>query len=743
MDWLYLVAITIALVLLVCLGIYLRTRQRSKNAAHKGRGEQERGVLREHDHELEEVIEVEFKPLAPEIKERPSAPCTGRQRLPQDMGDFEDTLNGDVVEARSKALEKAEEARQKTKRIDPVKRGGRPRGSALSDLKQDPRERGSRPPKPEVVCWKTGTQWILGLEVPEELLEDSELSVLQNGSYLHRDDWDERRWHLGDVTGTVVVQPTEGDFPGEIQVRLGEVDYLVFKLGGRTLSEGRRIMTPSSGWYLAIVPEDWQRDATSGSPPVTPEYVSINRYRAHYFLLQQGGCEGIAFQAPDGSSVVVESRGPKFELVGTRLVDASDDMGALFARQPPRISAIDQELWQEVQTIVVGEEGPDKGRWRTQFDPSPRVKEQPLPSEVMARRTGWYFLRLYDQTDELVDSLDFRFISSLRDIRLVDLSPSPLEDGHGPAQVEFLHDSGCRVQPLNDVEGPIQIKRGDEKTVLVVPPDPTLDLTRWHVGAENGPHVEVVLLVERVWWALAVENMPSNWVDKHLTISPDDLAATSDKAIWLRMPKPRWVDSIRVGFDQAKSRSYSLKVEENTVAIPLREFGDFEEASDGQEDVALKVWIEHRDWSDEVVLAVLPAWETRVEETVTGPALRQTARWLGLGRKKTAQAVAQLCPGLGEIKVNGHSVGEYFSHAPMKAKQFLNRLLELEEVQHALSELDATVAVHGSNQYTTRQVKAVTHALARGLISYDPSLKRSLREAGFGGVKVRALPNLE
>ncbi|MEW6567673.1 MAG: 30S ribosomal protein S9 [Chloroflexota bacterium] len=634
------------------------------------------------------------------------------------------------------------EATQKAKRIEPVKRGGRPRRHAPGDLKQEPGQRAIRAQKPEVVCWKTGGQWILGLEVPEELLEDSQLSVLQNGSHLHRDDWDERRWQLRHLAGTVVVQPNQEEPSSEIEVRLGEGNYLVFKLSGRNRSEGRRIRSPSSGWYLAIVPEDWERDATSGSPPVTPEYVSLDRYRAHYFLLQRGGCERIGFQTPDGSSVVVESRGPKFELLGTQLVDASDEMGALFSQQPPRIVAMDQGLWQEVQTIVVGEEGRGKGRCRIQFIPSPRGEEQTLPSEVMARRAGWYFLRLYGPTDELVESLDFRFVSSLRDIRFVDSSPSPLEEGHGPARVEFLHDRGCRVQPLSHIEGPVHIEQADDKTVLVVPPDPRLDLTRWRVCAEGSPPVEVVLLVERVWWALAAEQTPSSWVDKRVTLSPDDLGATSDKAIWLRMPKPRWADCVHVGFDRAKSRPYPLKVEENTIAIPLREFGDFEGARDGQVDVALKVWIESRDWRGEVVPAVLPAWQTRPAETVLSSAPLQASRWLGLGRKKTAWAVAQLCPGGGAIEVNGHSVGEYFGHAPVKAKRFLNRLLELEEPQRALSGLDATVTVDGSTAHTTRQVKAVAHALARALTNHDPTMRRRLQEAGFGGVKVRAAPNL-
>jgi hypothetical protein len=49
----------------------------------------------------------------------------------------------------------------------------------------------------------------------------------------------------------------------------------------------------------------------------------------------------------------------RFELVGASVVDANKDMGILFIQQPPRLRAINHETWLEVDSIVVGEEGPD------------------------------------------------------------------------------------------------------------------------------------------------------------------------------------------------------------------------------------------------------------------------------------------------------------------------------------------------------------------------------------------------
>jgi ribosomal protein S9 len=59
------------------------------------------------------------------------------------------------------------------------------------------------------------------------------------------------------------------------------------------------------------------------------------------------------------------------------------------------------------------------------------------------------------------------------------------------------------------------------------------------------------------------------------------------------------------------------------------------------------------------------------------------------------------------------------------------------DVRQVLARMEVSVDVRGSNPTTTRQAKAVAHALARALMSYDPQLKPLLKQAGFGGVRVK------
>ncbi|MBC7078331.1 MAG: mitochondrial small ribosomal subunit protein uS9m, partial [Synergistales bacterium] len=199
---------------------------------------------------------------------------------------------------------------------------------------------------------------------------------------------------------------------------------------------------------------------------------------------------------------------------------------------------------------------------------------------------------------------------------------------------------------------------------------------------------------------------------------------------------------VLVGFEQSKARPYDVKVTEKTIAVPLREFGDSKEVGDRTQEYPLKVWIE-RDgkFMMEKAVAAIPA-------SVVAPERGQvvsssTARRVGLGRKKTVVAEAVLRYGSAKIEVNGHPLDEYFKGTPSKAKCFLYRLFKLDPVHEALSQMEVRITVAGSSPSTMRQAKAVAHAIARALMSYDPKLKPLLRQAGFGGVRVKKTASVQ
>jgi hypothetical protein len=430
---------------------------------------------------------------------------------------------------------------------------------------------------------------VLAVEAPEELLESPDLKILQNGSALYELEWG--CWRLEHVSGEVVVRWNEAGALQEMKVELGQERYLLFKLVGQDMDQGRLVGSPTSGSYLVIAPDTWERDETlSGPPPVMPEPASVAGYKAHFFDLEKDGDGKIAFRLPGGQPLVIEPKAPRFELFGRQLTDASEHLGPLFGEEPPRIRALDAQTWNKVPTIVVGEEGGGRGRWRTAFSPDPGKTEQDLPSEVAARKGGWYFLRFYDANDDLIESLDFRFVDSLKEIRVPQSPALPSAGGHQPVSVEFLHTSECTVQPTGNLTN-IQIERQEERTVLTVPPDPDCDLSRWLVFPGKGPSVEIALLMERIWWAVEEEDKPpSQWRDDPVVLAHEAFAATSSKALWLRLPKRGWVESVLVGFEKHRTRQFHVKVSERAITIPLRDFGDAEELSNIGA-ASLYVWV--------------------------------------------------------------------------------------------------------------------------------------------------------
>ncbi|HXG25002.1 MAG TPA: hypothetical protein VNJ09_10630, partial [Chthonomonadales bacterium] len=299
--------------------------------------------------------------------------------------------------------------RTKRQRLEPGKRGGRPRLPIQTSKAKSSNKRESLGIKPEIVCWQRERKWWLGVEVPipDEHLEIACMEVVQEGAPLSQDNYQEGCWRLEKVIGDVFVQ-----WNGEEQViSLRNGNYLLFKIYNQDY--GRRVKAPSTGSYLMVVPSDWVRDEElSGPPPVEPEPVVIHGYQAHYFYLGKNDKRKIAFHVPGEKPVIIKPKTPRFELIGNRIEDAREDIGPLFGEQPPQIRTTNSSEWNDVSAIVVGEEGRGKNKWRTSFSPD-HEQTQDIPTEVASRKGGWYFLRFYDHNDELIESLDFRFLAGL------------------------------------------------------------------------------------------------------------------------------------------------------------------------------------------------------------------------------------------------------------------------------------------------------------------------------------------
>jgi hypothetical protein len=281
--------------------------------------------------------------------------------------------------------------------------------------------------------------------MPDEYLDSTSLEVLHEEIRVAEDRGS--RWELASIDGVVRISSSVTMQDVELRLADKSLPYLVFKLSGENLEQGRLIRYATRGSFLVIVPNDWQRnEQLSGPSSVSPVPCKISGFEAHYFMLDQDTNMKIAFITPEGGSVIIPNRATRFELVGSPIPDANEVMGPLFGKGPPRIRSRDLTPWSDIKTIVVGEEGERQSSWRRSFAPVRESEDQDLAQLLSKRSAGWYFIRFYNSNEELVESLDFRFANALEDIRISPHSPLPGGNGHAPVRVDFLHTHGCRVE---------------------------------------------------------------------------------------------------------------------------------------------------------------------------------------------------------------------------------------------------------------------------------------------------------
>jgi len=597
-----------------------RIKAEAKAAEERLRKEREES-LRKEDERLEK-IRAEEENIEREAREKVSKEKAERERLEAEEKESKaeqeaKARKAEKEKARKEEAKKKEELEHRLKgeerqELPPDKRGGgRPRGSTKQLATAPSQEPKPRSLKPEIICWNERWRWIVGIEVPEEF---ESLSITQNSEVLEQDNSEEVRYPLHYIEGTVKVAWTEGE--KDIPIMKEGRNYLIFKMRRDWKGLGRLVNRPTSGYYLAIVPKEWKRDEEmSGGAPVAPENVQLDGYKAHFFGPRQNGDTPIAFIDANGERIQVEFGSSHFQLVGNEIFDSSDDMGSLFGEEPPRIKTIDEREWNNVRVVVVGEEGSGRSRWRMQFFPQEGANEQHMPDELTNRRGGWYFIRIYDKDDDLLESMDFRFIAGLRDIQIMNSECLPEPVGYNDVTVQFIHQANCKVEPAGEeIYHALTIRLENDFTIATIPPDPIYDKTHW-ILSDRSAKVKVTILVKRVWWYVGrLGVVPANWTDKTVSLSRKHFTAITDKALWLKFPRKRWLTKIEVGFDRTKADIINVEVEKKEISVPLRDFCTKEEIGNTLVEFAMKIWVSPEGTKNcEAIVLKIPAESPAVE----------------------------------------------------------------------------------------------------------------------------------
>lgn len=462
-----------------------------------------------------------------------------------------------------------------SRRVAPEKRGGRSRGTGrpADEATSVPAARDAarvRSLRPELVCWRQGMAWVVGVEVPDQLMEQ-DLRVLDaEDNDLQEDQLHELRWPLMDPLGTVTVRWS--DEAGMETERCFEArNHRVFKVTTSGVS-GRYVARVTRGNYVVIAPRVLTRDeAVGGTAPVAPENVIPEQARvsAHQLLVEGEG-DGLLLDGSGSSRIEVRpSTATRFQLIGNIIKDAHTGAGALFGREPPRFRV---EGAEEPSLFVVGVEGPS---------PGPRLRQAAVSFDELRdwlddNEPGWFYVRAYDANDELLESLDFRYVKGLEAIEVDELSPLPGPEGHRPATVVFRVAPGTMVSP---VDGPPEIISLDPARAegVVLPARPDGDKATWRVTSGTGKSVEVAVHVPRIWWAFtasAKADEPPAWSDRLNTLSAHNLRPTSPMHLSVLLPEPGWADAVTVGFRDESPRRLPVPRSERVLHYPLRSLGE-------------------------------------------------------------------------------------------------------------------------------------------------------------------------
>ncbi len=373
---------------------------------------------------------------------------------------------------------------EEKRRIHPSKRGGGVRGKR-------PRVRTPGSPlgaMPLLVCVRQGYSWRLLIEslsgdTPRQ--RDQPLPSLRDGYWALKD--------LSPVTiGNMVHSMGSSHGPMIFRLQRDETGTLVAAPSGQ-------------GRYLFVMPHGWHMSQGDLQP------LQLDGHDAYLVDELQ------AARVTNGDGKIVW-KGAGHAWVGFKgsLAPCVEPPTPLFYGDAPEVDA----PWDKVTTLVVGQEGHVRDRWRqtVTIDAGREPRLPTLPNPV-----GWYFTRFYDSNAVLVESRDFLWIRDVEHIAV-----SLLKSGEGV--ITFRHKAHLKVDCLSEL---VHCERTPTSTVAHVPCGPRVDVTRWSFrdSSTNNELHDVPFRIPRWTWALSANGEPDEsltWGAEPLSIrAKADISPTS------------------------------------------------------------------------------------------------------------------------------------------------------------------------------------------------------------------------
>ena len=262
-----------------------------------------------------------------------------------------------------------------------------------------------------------------------------------------------------------------------------ENEPLIFKLQKHWTGTGHRVSRITRGHFILIAPNTWER---TGEEPAEPNNCTASGFKVHFLNTMSGEDFG------NLGKWKIPSPGQVIKLTGEKVFDNSEE-GDLFINHIP---GLEKEKLSGIVWARIGEEKRNgKG---VNFKP-----HEECISEVLGnlKGKGHFFLRVYDKKVDMVDSVDFRYLDKLKQIRINDeeytegMLLTPKSFGYPPTKISFIGNDGAMMpQLLNN-----SICKVTSSGIIEVPPNKKADTINCVLKSSDGK-VKITLNLQRIWW---------------------------------------------------------------------------------------------------------------------------------------------------------------------------------------------------------------------------------------------------
>lgn len=409
----------------------------------------------------------------------------------------------------------------------------------------------------ELVCQKelSGGTWQVFLASNDQ---DKIQSVHQNGQELVYND---EKWPVLNLSDNLEVSTN----CGQKIVDLYCDEPLIFKLKANWKGVGRKVQKITKGHFIVMVPSQFE---AKEAPPVASISCDDDNFTTHYIYFD-----------PDEEDPLPEFRGlpplatsKEINLIGDKIFDDSDE-GQLYIGNSPKLNAQEGINW-----IRVGEEVSKHG-WAENY----HCENESL-EEVLCDREGYFFLRIYENTEDyrcLIDSTSFRRSHLLRQITVdgkeytKDTILLPELCGYSTAKIVLFDVNNKIIPPKNALNAMLDVLDSGE---ILVPRDQKADLVEIQITDGKSP-VKIVIRLPRFWWRLKENDTQSDiWNDTPIRLTRNKFKYLAQRGAQLAVKTSR-LHSIQVRLGDKNTRTYDRhKNKKSTpVNIPLSDFIDYQQ----------------------------------------------------------------------------------------------------------------------------------------------------------------------